>query len=678
MSEETQEVLDTLNDQPKPASEATRRVYERAAAELGITPEEENEELELARRNCLLSLDDLHLEDEEGEVVWDARALAFLRERAQGQPVNPSLWLNGKANIIAGVFEVVDGIYQVRGIDIANLTIVRSKTGWIVQDCMTSTDSAHAALLLLERALGEPVRGRIRAVIISHSHGDHFGGVLGVVSPDEAGPAEEGKIPVIVPAGFDEEAIKENVYAGPAMHRRSAYQFGGAAGTGEHGSVSTGLGNPGVTLRHRGYLAPTTFVDHDGERVVDGVPIVFQLTPDTEAPAEMSSLYPSYRAFWSAETATATLHNLYPIRGAKLRDAANWWRFTQEALERFAGRFDVVFQSHHWPHPNTPEHPHAAEEFLLNTAAAYKYVHDQTLLLANEGHTAREIGREIRLPEVLQHVWYTRPYYGAVPFNARAVYNKYLGFYNGNPVNLDPLTEVEEARAFVDYAGGADAILARAASDLAEGAYRQASWAAEQVVYADPSNRTARLLAADAFEQLGYQAESSIWRNAYLAGAADLRHGTPKSPAPSVTGRLSGNAAFLRGMPTQALLDYLGIFTDKAKLEDVRDRFVLRVGGSATFAPSAFVVTLYAGLVLYAEVGEADAGRDEPGLPVVELSREALVGLAQGSLAEADSSGQEEPEVRAEAAQLVTLRAVADAIVDLTPSRNFPLVEPRA
>ena len=661
----------------KPASAFTEEVYRAFSERYGIDAAEENEETKLARANCLLRLGDLHLEDEAGKAVWDARDLAFLRERAAGQPVHPSLWLNAKANLEAGVFKVVDGIYQVRGIDIANLTIIRSVTGWIVQDCTTTVEASRAAISLFERALGEPVRGRIRAVIISHSHADHFGGVAGVVAPEEVGRPEDGKIPIIVPIGFDKESVSENAFAGPAMLRRSAFQFARSAGLGSQGSVSNGLGNPGSRGSQVSYLPPTVFIDHDGEREVDGVPVVFQLTPDTEAPAEMSAYFPGYRAFWSAETATATLHNLYPIRGAKIRDAANWWRFTQEAYERFGGATDVVFQSHNWPHANTPARPNAAREFLLKTAAVYKYIHDRTLLLANEGHTAREIAREIELPDRLQRIWFTRPYYGAVRFNARAVYAKYLGFYDGNPMNLDALTEVEEARAVVEYAGGVDHVVSRARDDLERGEYRRAAWAAEQAVYADPANEEARTVAADAFEQLGYQAESSIWRNAYLTAAVELRRGNPRRESGAEldvrgTGRASRSATMLAGMPTQSLLDYLGIFTDDERLADRDARFLLSVGAAGPFAAEVYAVTVYAGLVLYARIDPAEAEeRQVAGDPVARVPRRALVELAAGRFSAVRD------DVDAPQKVLDELQRISDAVVDIAPYRDFPLIEPR-
>lgn len=487
-----------------------------------------NSEVELARRGCLKKLDGFQLKDKTGNVVWNLKAYDFLKQQAVADTVHPSLWLNGKANIEAGVFEVLPGkIYQVRGIDVANLTFVRSKTGWIVIDVTTNIEAAAYGLQITEEVLGENIHDHIKAVIISHSHADHFGGIKGIVSPQQVGTAP-GQVRIYVPAGFDEETVKENVYAGTAMFHRSKYQFGSDLLAGAKGRVSTGLGL-GTSSGTLSYIRPTDFISEDTMLEIDGLKVEFQLTPGTEAPAEMNNYFPEYRAFWAAENCTGTLHNLYPIRGAQLRDAANWWRFTAIALERYGKQAEVVFQSHNWPHWNTPETPHGIEEFLRNNAAVYKYIHDRTLHLANQGRTAKEIAREVVLPESLAKVWYTRPYYGSIEINARAVFCKYLGFYNGNPTELNALTETEEAKLFVDYVGSVEQVLQLAEQDYAAGNYRRAAKAASYAVFAEPTNQKARLLNADALEQLAYQSESGIWRNAYLNGAFELRNSTSKT-----------------------------------------------------------------------------------------------------------------------------------------------------
>lgn len=455
----------SYNADAKEATAFTKQHNAAFAQQFAIDLEDAyNSEVALARRGCLKNLDGFRLKDKIGNVVWDLQAYDFLKQQAVADTVHPSLWLNGKANIEAGVFEVLAGkIYQVRGIDVANLTFVRSKTGWIVIDVTTNTEAAAYGLRITEEVLGENIHDHIRAVIISHSHADHFGGIKGIVSPQQVGKAE-GQVRIYVPAGFDEETVKENVYAGTAMFHRSKYQFDGDLLAGPKGRVSTGLGL-GTSSGTLSYITPTNFIAEDTTLTIDGLEVEFQLTPGTEAPAEMNNYFPEYRAFWAAENCTGTLDNLYPIRGAQLRDAANWWRFTAIALERYGKQADVVFQSHNWPHWNTPETPHGVEDFLRNNAAVYKYIHDRTLHLANQGRTAKEIAREVVLPEKLAKVWYTRPYYGSVEINARAVYCKYLGFYNGNPTELNALTETEEAKLFVEYVGSVEQVLHLAKQD---------------------------------------------------------------------------------------------------------------------------------------------------------------------------------------------------------------------
>lgn len=625
-----------------------------------------NSEVELARRGCLKKLDGFQLKDKTGNVVWNLEAYD-LKQQAVADTVHPSLWLNGKANIEAGVFEVLPGkIYQVRGIDVANLTFVRSKTGWIVIDVTTNIEAAAYGLQITEEVLGENIHDHIEAVIISHSHADHFGGIKGIVSPQQVGTAP-GQVRIYVPAGFDEETVKENVYAGTAMFHRSKYQFGSDLLAGAKGRVSTGLGL-GTSSGTLSYIKPTDFISEDTTLEIDGLKVEFQLTLGTEAPAEMNNYFPEYRAFWAAENCTGTLHNLYPIRGAQLRDAANWWRFTAIALERYGKQAEVVFQSHNWPHWNTPE---TVEDFLRNNAAVYKYIHDRTLHLANQGRTAKEIAREVLLPESLAKVWYTRPYYGSIEINARAVFCKYLGFYNGNPTELNALTETEEAKLFVDYVGSVEQVLQLAEQDYAAGNYRRAAKAASYAVFAEPTNQKARLLNADALEQLAYQSESGIWRNAYLNGAFELRNGTSKTLR-----RLEqdGKTDLIQNMTPRMVLDYLGIVTDDEKLADADFRFRLQLvknpdekatvwhTGEPFQVQAEFVVHVYHGTILYYE------GHTEESLPWIRIAETAFPAITAKNLQILLPFVEtEHPEY---------LQQIHDAVVDLNQHSSFALIEP--
>ncbi len=658
-----------LNNEVKGASEETLKRNRRAAEELGLDLNDTvNSELELAYQNRILPLDDYKVTAEDGSVVFDLTQYSFFKQKAAAETVNPSLWLNGKSNYAAGVFEVLkDKIYQVRGLDIANFTIVRSKTGWIVLDTTSFPEVAAVSLKLLKQAIGENIKDNIRAVIISHSHGDHFGGIAGTVDEDKVGKLSDGKIPIIVPAGFDEETVKENVFAGHAMSVRARYQFGVGIPAGVRGKVSAGIGIPGGRGRFS-YIRPTDFITEDSVLDIDGLKVEFQLTPGTEAPAEMNNYFPEYRAFWAAENCSGSLHNLYPIRGAQLRDSAAWWRFTQIALEKYGRNSDVVFQAHNHPHYNTPENPEGVVEYLRNNSAIYKLIHDRTLLLANLGKTAKETAKLITIPEKLKKAWYIRPYYGSLQINSRAVYTKYLGFWNGDPNEIDPLTEKEEAELFLRYAGSEEHVLELAEEDLANGKYEQAAKAAGYVVFANPGNLKARYIEADAFEQLGYRAESSVWRNAYLSGAHDLRERKTDDPLKNIV--LKEN--IVSKLSPRMLLDYLGIVADGRKIADENTKFRLNVvdaradgdtdyKGKKVKKVSEFSVHIYYGTVLYYE------GHTDEELPEITVPEEKLpLILNTESNAIFEAAETDIPEV---------IETIRSAVINIRKEAYFPMVE---
>ena len=620
-------VVKSLNNEQKDASVFTKQKNSAFADYLELKLDNcYAPELDLASDRCILPLKDMVIENKDtGIVAWSVKEFEFYEADEVPETINPSLWLNGKGNSKAGVFEVLkDKIYQVRGIDIANLSAIRGKTGWILQDVMTTVETSSAAIDLLEKALGENVRDNIKAVIISHSHADHFGGIKGVVDESRVGSDEATQVQIYVPAGFDEECVKENVFAGTAMGRRSDFQFGTNLKKGVKGVVSAGLGlaSPKGTLS---FITPTNYITENGPVVIDGITVDFQLTPGTEAPAEMNNFFVDYKAFWVAENCTGTLHNLYPIRGAQLRDSSAWAGFILEAMSKYADKSEVIFQSHNWPHYNTPETPHAIRDYLLNNATIYKYIHDQTLLYANEGFTAKEIASKLGIPDSLKRNFYARPYYGSVQINARAVYTKYLGFYNGNPNDINPLTEVEEAKVFVDYAGGADKILEKALDDFEKGDYRQAAYTAGKVVLAEPDNKEAKYLTADAFEQLGYQAESSVWRNAYLQGALELRFGVDTFDAGLAPTERKNDLA--KCMSSDLLLRYIGILYDSHRTPDKEAEIKLEIredtyGKSVT---NTYVLKIHAGVVLTYPI---DSGASENSIPqYAKLTKEALFAI---------------------------------------------------
>jgi alkyl sulfatase BDS1-like metallo-beta-lactamase superfamily hydrolase len=453
-------------------------------------------------------------------------------------------------NLENGLFRVVDRIYQIRGLDLANMTIIEGGSGLIIIDPMTTREVAAAGLALY---FAHRPRRPVVAVIYSHSHVDHFGGARGVASDEDA---RAGRVAVIAPDGFMEAVGGENVLAGNAMTRRAQFQFGSLLPPGERGQVDAGLGK--VTARGTVTLiAPTTLIVEPVERrVIDGVEIVFQLAPDSEAPAEMHMYLPQFRVLNMAENATRHLHNFIPLRGAVARDPRLWSGYLAQAIEMFGDRSDVLIAQHHWPTWGRER----VVAFLAKQRDLYKHVHDQAVRMMNLGLRPAEIAESLTLPPELSREWSARGYYGTVSHNAKAVFQRYLGWYDGNPANLNPLPPVEAARRTIDYMGGAEQVLARARADFACGHYRWVAQVMNQVVFADPANREARELAADALEQLGYQAESATWRNAYLYGALELRNGVMKLPMRAIL-----SPDLLRAITTEIFFDFMAVRLNAAR-----------------------------------------------------------------------------------------------------------------
>ncbi|MEZ4279166.1 MAG: alkyl sulfatase dimerization domain-containing protein [Myxococcota bacterium] len=436
---------------------------------------------------------------------------AFLEGDAPAS-VNPSLWRQAKLNGLHGLYRVAEGIYQVRGYDLANMSWIRGETGWIVVDPLSSVESARAAVALARRHLGDDP---IRAIVFTHSHVDHFQGVAALLS--EAGAREPM---IIAPARFVAEVTSENVLAGTAMARRAAYQFGFGLPRGERGFVDSGLGKQPVTGTSS-FASPTVEIDRTPQPMtIDGVELVFQYAPESEAPAELAFYLPAQKAWCGAEIVSHTMHNLYTLRGAKVRDARRWSGYIDDAIQRFPD-VEVVFMSHHWPVFG----PGRAREFLKNQRDTYRFIHDQTLRLANQGATPREIAESLALPPTLARDFANRGYYGTLRHNAKAVYQFYLGWYDGNPANLDPLPPAELGQRYVDAIGGPAAVKAKASAAIDSGDYRFAATLLDHLVFADERDAEAKRLLAAAYDQLGYQAESGVWRSEYLTAAAELRHG---------------------------------------------------------------------------------------------------------------------------------------------------------
>lgn len=530
---------------PKPASAATVAAQRAVAASL---PAEDGRDAEFAARGFIAALADPVIRNAAGKPVWNAAAYDWVKGPVPAT-VNPSLWREVGLLGRHGLFQVAEGVWQVRGFDVSNMTVLRGQTGWIVIDPLTTRETAAAALALVNAQLGQRP---VSAVIYSHSHADHFGGVRGVVSEAEV---KAGKVAILAPAQFMEETGSENVMAGAAMGRRATYQFGTALRPGAQGQMGSGIGI-GTSGGEITLIAPTDTVARTGEtRTLDGVALEFQIVSGSEAPAELNVYLPGQRVLLSAEMSTCSLHNILTPRGAKVRDARAWAGYLDEALRLYGGRSDAVISSHCWPRFGQAE----VAGMLASQRDNYRYLHDQTVRLMNRGENPVEIAEQLVQPAALAGQWYNRGYYGTYSHNSKAIYQFYLGWYDANPANLNPLPPVARAQRYVAAMGGAKKVVALAQKAMAAGDYRWASDLLNQLVFADPTDTAARALLADSYEQQGYQAESGIWRNQFLSAAAELRSRYKPEPA------RTQSADMIAAVPTALLLDSAATRFDPAK-----------------------------------------------------------------------------------------------------------------
>lgn len=559
----------------KPATEYTKAAN---TAVLETLPFDDKTEFEDAMRGFLKKPEKLVIKSAEGKILWDLESYKKFISTEYPAPdtVNPSLWRNTQLNMLYGLFEVVDGIYQVRGYDLSNITFIRGDTGWIVFDTGTTAETAKAAYDLVTNQFGKRT---IHTVVISHTHIDHYGGIKGLVSEEDV---KNGKVRVIAPEGFMEHAISEGVIAGNAMSRRAILMYGSLLPRGPEGSVGAGLGltTPRGTVT---LIEPTQYVSKTGEKMtVDGIEMIFQMTPGTEAPVEMNTWLPKFKALWMAENTTSTMHNVLTPRGAFVRDSLAWSKFINETIHLFGDKVEVKFQSHHWPKWGKD----TVNDYLSKQRDLYKFIHDGSVNLMNQGYTGEEISEMIKLPPSLESFWPGRGYYGTLQFNSRAVYQRYMGWYDGNPSNLNNLPPVEAAKKYVRYMGGSEAVIKLAKEDFAKGEYRWTATVLKHVVFADPENKTAKELLADVYEQLAYQAESGPWRSIYLQGAYELRNGLPSDSQPT-----SVSVDTIKAMTPDLLFDYLGVRLNPKKAEgkkialnmifpDIKKEYMLTVSNS--------------------------------------------------------------------------------------------------
>jgi alkyl sulfatase BDS1-like metallo-beta-lactamase superfamily hydrolase len=534
--------------QTKDAEPASRAVN---GSFLQALPFNDRADFDDANRGFIATVPDGTIPGQGGKPAWDNNQYDFLKNEQAPPTVNPSLWRQARLNAINGLFKVTDRVYQVRGLDISNMTIIEGDTGLILIDPVLTNETAKAALeLYLKNRPAKPVV----AVIYTHSHADHFGGGKGVITEEDA---KSGKVKVIAPDRFMDYAVAENIIAGNAMGRRAQYQFGSALPVGERGQIDTGLGKA-LARGTASLIPPNDLIKQTYEtRTIDGVEIEFHLAPSSEAPSEMLMYFPHFKMLNMAEDATHNMHNLYTIRGAEIRDGRLWSRYVSDAIERYGDKTEIEIAQHHWPMWGKER----IVSFLKKQRDLYKFIHDQSVRLLNHGLTSTEIAEQLKLPPSLANDWASRGYYGTLSHNAKAVYQFYLGWYDANPADLNPLPRAEEAKKQVEYMGGANAVIKRARDDFKAGQYRWVARVTSQLVFADPSNNEARELGADALEQLGYQSEAATWRNAYLLGAYELRNGV--APQPSAASR----ADLLKGVTIDLAFDFLGVRLNAPKAE---------------------------------------------------------------------------------------------------------------
>ena len=542
----------TVNAEIKPPSVSTIAAQTSLRESL---PFEDQRDFDEQRRGFVAAPDYRRITDESGDIVWDIGQYDFLLSGEDLDSIHPSLQRQATLNMNYGLYEVVPGkIYQVRGFDLSNMTLIKGDTGWIVFDVLLVKETAAAALAFVNAELGERP---VVAVIYSHSHADHFGGIRGVL--DEA-DIESGNVRIIAPRGFMENAIAENVYAGNAMARRATYQYGRVLPVSPFGQVDSAIGKA-TASGTLGLVAPTQVIEQDfEEHTIDGVRMVFQNTPGTEAPAEMNTWFPDLKAFWAAENITATIHNVYTLRGALVRDALLWSKGINAALYRFGADAEVMLASHNWPRWGNER----IQEVMRAQRDAYANLNNQVLHLANQGVTINEIHNEYQVPESLKKQWSVRQYHGSEFHNARAVINRYLGYWDGNPATLAPLSPADSASLYVEMMGGSNNILEKGQSLYEAGKYRHAMEIVNKLVYAEPRNEPAKFLLADIFEQLGYQYESAGLRNSFLSAATELRNGVP-----STLGVETGGPDAIRALTTSQWWDAIAIRVDSDKADGI-------------------------------------------------------------------------------------------------------------
>ncbi|MEM8661674.1 MAG: alkyl sulfatase dimerization domain-containing protein [Pseudomonadota bacterium] len=606
---------------------------------------DDQEGFEDASRGLIAEAPAVPIKDNDGKVIWDAADYDFVQGDSP-DTVNPSLWRQSKLNLKRGLFEVDEGIYQLRGFDLANITIIEGDTGWIVIDPLTTEATTREAMAFAREHLGD---NPISAILFTHSHIDHFGGVFGLMTAEEA---RENNVEIVAPVGFIEEATSENILAGPAMTRRALYMYGERLPRSETGHVNTGLGIQPV-IGTVSIMVPTKVIEDEFTNIeIDGVPFQFMNAAHSEAPAEFVFYLPEHNALCGSEVVSHTMHNLYTLRGAKVRDALKWAGYIDEMLQRW-GTSESFFASHHWPIWGSER----ISIFLEKQRDLYRFIHDQTVRWANDGLTPKEIADKLVLPDSLAQVFYNRGYYGTLRHNSKAVYQYYFGWYDGNPANLNPLAPEPAGKRYVEYMGGAEAVIEKAQASFDQGEYRWVAEVLNHVVFADPNNTAAKALLAETYRQLGYQAESGPWRDVYLTGAYELQVGAPKEGFD-----LSEAGPLLEQTP---VIEFLRAISVRLKAEEA-DGLEMTVNIIFTDLGDSYVLELKNSVLHYREGAPAENAN-----ATLNLTHPMFMRLLLGEAGVRDIAFSDDMKIEGSRLDLVKFFGLLDQ-----PTGNFNIVTP--
>lgn len=593
-----------MNKHLLPQKRTHRCVAVLAAAEKDL-PKEDGQDFEFSNRGFIATWPESVIRQDNGKPSFDLAGNDFIDGKAP-DTVHPALWRQNRVMRSEGLFRLAPGLYQVRNFDNSNVSFIETPKGWIVIDPLTVTEVARAAFDLLKKHVADKP---VLALIYTHSHTDHFAGAPGIVDPADVAA---GKVQVIAPKSFVEEVVSEWMIAGNAMGRRAFYQFGYFLPRGPKGHAGMGMGTA-IAAGKQGFIAPTMEIERTGQSItIDGMELVFQMTPGAEAPTEFNIWIPSLKALCSAETATSTLHNVQTLRGAKVRDAKAWGDYLTETLRMWGGQADVLFASHHWPRYGNE----VIRTHLAHQRDGYKFIHDQAVRRMNMGQTPNEIADGLQLPAVLRSDWSLRGYYGTVSHNTKAVYDRYMGWYNGVPADLNPHPPIERAKRLVAAMGGAASLHRQARKAYATGDYRWSAKLAHNGVFADPADKVSRKLLADSYEQLGYQSESAIWRNIYLTGAKELRQGRPDTYVES------GPNYLMMATPLSDFLDLMETTLVPEKAGEAKLGFNIL----ETTSGQHFAITLENSVIV------SEAGQTVSGAPTLSASKPVLLGILFGKV----------------------------------------------